>query len=110
MSRTADEPLWHRGADHPYPSQPREQARYSPYLPEPADYPSRSRAAYPQGSDPLPRADHPSRPPLDPEVSRREATDVAEQQASIEEIRASLREFREAVRELSKSRSGKRYF
>ncbi len=110
MSPTADEPLWHRGADHPYPSQPREQARYSPYLPEPADYPSRSRAAYPQGSDPLPRADDPSRPPLDPEVSRREATDVAEQQASIEEIRASLREFREAVRELSKSRSGKRYF
>lgn len=106
----ADEPPRHRESYQPYPPQPREQARYSPYLPETPDYPSRSKAAYPQGSDPLPRADHPSRPPLDPEVSRREATDAAEQQASIDEIRASLREFREAVRELSKSRSGKRYF
>lgn len=110
-SRMVDDRPRHRDTDHSYPPQPREQARYAPYVAEPTEYPSRSRVGYsaPEGSDPSRQPYYP-RQRLDPGISPREAADAAERQASIDEIRASLREFREAVRELSKNRSGKRYF
>lgn len=110
-NRMVDDPPRHRDTDHSYQPQPHEQARYAPYVAEPTEHPSRSRVGYsaPEGPDSARQPYYP-RKPLDPDISRREAADAAERQASIDEIRAGLREFREAVRELSKNRSGKRYF